>query len=190
MLGVIVLAGGRNTRMKGTDKAAITVGGERFIDRLYRQLPAHALPIAVTPRDIGHPRVCEQPPFGGPVAGIAAGAAYLARHPEVSTIAVLSADAPDSPRTLPALQAALDAAGCSADVAVCAEAEHLHPLCALWHAAALHCALQQLGDPRDVSAKRLLSLARGQVVVPDCDFARDYDTPTDVAAYSARLSLL
>ncbi len=66
MSGVIILAGGRGTRMGGVDKASIILAGERLIDRLLRQLPYDAPVAVVSPYHLGMPQVCEKPLFGGP----------------------------------------------------------------------------------------------------------------------------
>lgn len=179
MRGVIILAGGRGTRMGGVDKASVILAGERLIDRLVRQLP-YGMPTAVvSPYRLGMPQVCESPLFGGPVAGIAAGHAALSNL-TLSTTAVLAVDAPDSPQMLPALAAALEDSG--ADVAVATLDGHLQPLCALWRTEALTHALTELGEPDNQPAMRLLRLARTVVHVVGNDSVRDIDTVDELRA--------
>lgn len=179
MHGVIVLAGGRGTRMGGVDKASVILAGERLIDRLLRQLP-YGMPTAVvSPYRLGMPQVCESPLFGGPVAGIAAGHAALSGL-SLRTTAVLAVDAPDSPQMLPALAGALEESG--ADVAVATLDGHLQPLCALWRTEALQKALGELSDPRNQPVMRLLRLAENVVHVAGTEAVRDIDTVDELRA--------
>lgn len=179
MLGVIVLAGGRGTRLGGVDKASVTLGGERLIDRLLRQLPYGAPTAVVSPYHLGMPQVCESPLFGGPVAGIAAG--HSALHGSgTDTTAILAVDAPDSPRMLPALERARVRAG--SDVAVATLDGRVQPLCALWRTEALTHALTELGDPDNQSAMRLLRHARTVVHVVGDASVCDIDTVDELRA--------
>ena len=179
-LGVIVLAGGRGTRMGGVDKASVTIAGERLLDRLMRQLPYGTPTAVVSPYHLGVPQVCESPLFGGPVAGIAAGHAALTR---VSLTAILAVDAPDSPQMLPALRSARAAAG--VDVAVASLDGHLQPLCGVWRTEALSRALNSVGSPRNQPAMRLLRQAASVTEVPGSAAARDIDTVDELRARRA-----
>lgn len=71
----IVLAGGRGSRLGGTDKAAIDIDGQMLIDHVLAAV-AECVPIvAVGPPNLARSGVTvvrEDPPFSGPVAGIAA----------------------------------------------------------------------------------------------------------------------
>ena len=77
---VIILAGGVGSRLGGVAKAEVRVNGTRLIDALLATLPTHVSVSIVTPYPIElgtHAQtircVCEDPPFGGPAAGISAG---------------------------------------------------------------------------------------------------------------------
>lgn len=171
MLGAIILAGGHGRRMGGTDKASLSAHGTRFIDRLLAQLPYGTPAVAVSPHYLGLPQVCESPLYGGPVAGIAAGAQALSHCTELALFAV---DAPDSPLLLPRLRSTL--ASSTADAVLTRAADgYLQPLCSLWHAPALHTQLESLPTARNVSVRRLI---RGVnfVEVPGTGAERDYDT--------------
>lgn len=186
MIDVIVLAGGRSSRMGGHDKAQVRLEGSRLIDALSASIvgaPWAGSVIAVSPHELGVEGVqcvSEDPPFGGPVAGIAAGVGAL---DSTQWVAVLSVDAPDSAGLVPALHAACCSAG--ADVA-CVEATDgfLQPLCAVWRGEALQEALASLGEVRDVSARALLRQVPDNklVRVPGDGSERDYDTPEELAA--------
>ena len=177
--GVIVLAGGRSSRM-GADKAQVRVNGVRLVDALLASLPAEMPRVVVSPFDLGFETVSEAPPFGGPVAGIAAGAKALA----TPLIAVLAVDAPESVRLVPQLIEAVTTPGGSGalpDVAVVMDDEgHLQPLCGVWRAASLSTALEAV-NPRDAAAKALLRAAGSVVTVRGDGSERDYDTPQQLA---------
>lgn len=173
-MGVIILAGGRSTRM-GADKAQVKVDGVRLVDQILAGLDDETPYVVVSPFDLGIPTVSEEPPFGGPVAGIAAGAAAL----DTDFKAVLSVDAPASPGLLGKLKAALESS--SSDVAVVQAADgFLQPLCAVWTAAGLDAALGTLGDVRDAPAKRLIGAARSRVEVAGDGREKDYDTAAEL----------
>ena len=171
-LGIVVLAGGRSTRM-GADKAQVTVDGRRLIDRLWESLPSHCPRVAVAPKNLGVPTVSETPPFGGPVAGIAAGLKEL----DTEWVAVLAVDAPGSAALLPQLAEAIGAADC----AVVVNAEGFdEPLCALWRRASLIAAIAETGA-REVPAGSLLRDTGRVVRVPGTGAERDFDTPAQLA---------
>lgn len=173
-LGVIILAGGRSTRM-GADKAAVRVNGTRLVDALLAALPEASPRVVVSPFDLGLPTVSEEPPFGGPVAGIAAGCAAL----ETELIAVLAVDAPGSAALLPALVAAV--AGGADAAAVEAADGHVEPLCAVWRREVLEAQMDRVGA-RDVAAKALLGGVDKLALVPGTGAERDYDSPAELAA--------
>ncbi len=89
----IVLAGGSGRRLGGVDKAALFVGGKPLLSRALDAVqgacrcvvvgPPRALPAQV----VG---VTEEPPGGGPVAGLAAGLAEVTE----ALVVVLACDMP------------------------------------------------------------------------------------------------
>ncbi|AJK68618.1 molybdenum cofactor guanylyltransferase [Corynebacterium marinum] len=178
MLQVIVLAGGRGARMGGVDKAQVTLDGVRLVDHLVGALAGIPL-VVVSPRlALDVPVVSEDPPFGGPVAGIAAGFGAL---DSPGLVGVLSVDAPDSPALLPSLVDALRADP-AADVAVVRAADgQVQPLCAVWRAGGLREALARLDTVRDQSAKKLLRAAERVIEVPGDGAERDYDTMAELS---------
>ncbi|APB10344.1 hypothetical protein A4R63_01955 [Corynebacterium pseudotuberculosis] len=184
---VIILAGGRSSRM-GKDKAQVKVNGHRLIDLCLEQVsPLCSTPVVVSSVDLQLPQeitqVTENPPFGGPVAGIAAG---FYERPDFSArndafTAVIAADAPLSGGFLPQLLEVLMKAP-QAGVAHATIEEHTQPLLAVWRNNALHAALKSLDSPHHVAAKKLLHRCPSSVlavVVDQC--AQDYDTPEELA---------
>ena len=167
-LGVIVLAGGRSTRM-GADKAQVKVNGTRLVDAVCSLIPDGVPRIVVSPQPLGVPTVSEDPPFGGPVAGIAAGLSRI----DAPFVAVVSVDAPRSPELTPVLARPVHG---GADVAVVEAADgYLQPLCAVWNRASLMAALDTVGT-RDIPAKRLFDAVKSVVRVQGTGAERDYDT--------------
>jgi len=102
-----VLAGGSARRLGGADKASICVGGRPLLDRVLGAVLDAGRVVVVGPeRSTGH-RVSwcsEDPPGGGPVAGLAAGLSYV----RADLVAVLAVDLPFA---APALDRLLLAAG-------------------------------------------------------------------------------
>jgi molybdopterin-guanine dinucleotide biosynthesis protein A len=93
-LGVVILTGGRSSRM-GEDKATLDWGGRRAVDRLADlagTLGASAL-VTAGGRDYGLPWVADAWPDGGPVAGLAAAVAAL-RAAGCRRMLALAVDAP------------------------------------------------------------------------------------------------
>jgi molybdopterin-guanine dinucleotide biosynthesis protein A len=93
-LGGMILSGGASSRM-GADKGLVTWLGRRAVDRV-AEVAAQAScerVITVGSLDYGLPFVVEDPPFGGPVGGVLAGAAVLKQYGCVRAL-VLAVDAP------------------------------------------------------------------------------------------------
>lgn len=88
VLDVIVLAGGTGRRLGGACKPDVLVAGRRMLDHVLdgvaglrgRGLPAGRV-VVVAPQQVALPdgvlRALEDPPLGGPVAGVAAGLGAL-----------------------------------------------------------------------------------------------------------------
>lgn len=181
MIDVIILAGGRGSRMGGVDKARVVVDGERLIDILLDEvslIDGLMQVVVVTTRGLevrpGVKVVAEDPPFSGPVAAIAAGVDALRDHAARRT-AILAVDAPESATLVPALSAALTSPYAAAAV-------EGQPLCAVWDTAALHEALRCLGSVTDRAARSLFDGVAVATVEGD-GAERDYDTLTELAEY-------
>lgn len=183
-LDVIIVAGGRGSRMEGRDKAQITVDGQRLVDTLLDEvsmLDGLMQVAVVSSRGLevrpGVKVVAEDPPFSGPVAAIAAGVHALAEEASART-AVLAVDAPESASLIPDL---IDELG-DADVAAVISDGHLQPLCAVWETASLHRVLDGFGEVTDQAAKSLfddVTLAE----LPGDGSERDYDTLDELSTY-------
>ncbi|WP_075692150.1 molybdenum cofactor guanylyltransferase [Corynebacterium sphenisci] len=195
----IILAGGTGRRMGGASKPDLRLHGRRLVDHLLGDLAAQGRPaVVVGPPGLTLPesplvdRTLEDPPLGGPAAGIAAGAAAVRRrHPGARRVAVLACDAPYSARALPLLEerlAADRAAGGAADGAVGVDpAGRVQRLLAVVDLAALEdavAALRAAGGVRDRSVRRLLAPLH-LIEAPVPGWVRDADAPADLAALAA-----
>jgi len=169
----LVLAGGGGTRLGGVDKPGLTVGGRTLLDRVLDACAgARSTVVVGPPRETAHSEVRwtrEEPPGGGPVAGIAAGLALVTSE----QLLLFAADLPflDRP-TVERLLAAL----ADADTALLVDAAGRdQPLAAAYRTAPLRAALAALGDPAGQPLRRLTAplhavrLADPEGVAYDCD---------------------
>ena len=146
---VIVLAGGTGARLDGASKPDVVARGLRLLDHVLaglEQLRTQGLPLGgvcvVAPAEVALPcgvlRALEDPPLGGPVAGIAAGLELLGRsHPVAGLTGILTCDAPLSWQALPALHRALAQAGPELDGVCARDGEHTQYLLGLYRRRAL-----------------------------------------------------
>ncbi|EWT02985.1 molybdopterin-guanine dinucleotide biosynthesis protein [Intrasporangium chromatireducens Q5-1] len=192
-LGVIVLTGGGSTRM-GRHKPALDVGGRPIIARILEACAGLPLVVAGDGAAVPpHVRVVrEEPPGGGPVAGIAAGFTALispyAAHsapsaPSLSRVAVLAGDLPFLTRAaLEDLDGALEEDP-SAELALAVDHEQrVNWLCGVWRTGVLARRLEAVGDPAGVSVKRLIDSSCRALVADASGWSADVDTPDDLAA--------
>jgi molybdopterin-guanine dinucleotide biosynthesis protein A len=173
----LILAGGRASRLGGTDKPSLPVGGISLLDRVLLAASAASRRVVVGPRRPTARPVRwarEHPVGGGPVAAIAAGLSYI----HAPSVAVLAADLPFAAPAVPRLLAALD----RHDGAVLVDdTGHDQPLLACYRTSALHEALSPFATPAGVAVRRLigpLDLVRIPAVG---DEALDCDTEHDLA---------
>jgi molybdopterin-guanine dinucleotide biosynthesis protein A len=138
---VVVLAGGRATRMGGGDKALRDFGGSTLLDHVLARISRGSVRAIVLNAN-GDPArfarfglpvvpdsVADQP---GPLAGVLAGMEWAIAHAAgVADIVTVPTDSPFIPEDLIArLLAAREAAG--ADMACAASAGQAHPVAGLW----------------------------------------------------------
>ena len=172
----VILAGGGSTRMGGIDKAAEPVGGIPLLERAFLAASEARRIVLVGPQSPAASdviQVLEDPPGGGPVAGVAAALEHLVAE----RVVVLACDMPFiGPRYVRGLLAALK------DDAVCAVDED-------GRTQYLPCAFQRdalnraLGGAQ-VNGAPLRSLFEGLNVslIPDGGAAVDCDTPDELEA--------
>lgn len=187
----IVLAGGAAKRLGGADKPAVRVGGRALLDRVLAGCRGAGRTVVVggrrtTVRPVAWAR--EEPPGGGPLAALDAGA----REVEAGTALVLSADLPfldegTGRRLLDALSAAPDA-----EAALLVDADGRdQPLVAAYRTDALRRELALIADAHGTLAGLPLRLLTRELHIvrvtaePLASF--DCDTWEDIAAARARI---
>jgi molybdopterin-guanine dinucleotide biosynthesis protein A len=182
----VILAGGTGRRLGGIDKAALVLAGLPLLDRVLLASAAATRTVVV-----GDPRPTvravlwarEDPPGGGPLAGLAAGLAALGTRSD--TTVVLATDLPWlQPPDIDRLVAALYGHS-GTEAALFSDAEgRTQPLVAAYRTSSLEAALAAVG-PLDGTAVRLVVHQLAVVTVPDLGAAGDCDTPEQLAAARA-----
>jgi molybdopterin-guanine dinucleotide biosynthesis protein A len=183
-LAALVLAGGRASRLGGVDKPALELDGASLLARTVTAARAAGADpvIVVGPERPGLPVVWarEQPPFGGPVAALAAALPRL----EAEWVLALAADL----RRPGAVLDALREAPRGADGCLLADAGGQPQwLCGIYRSQALRAALSALGEPAGASLRQLLGGLRVLRHPAASDVVADVDTPAD--AREAGISL-
>ncbi len=177
-VSVIVLAGGESRRF-GTDKISADLDGRTLLDHVLSGLDSGWEVVCVGPeRETVRPVtwVREDPPLGGPLAGVAAGLAASTGEMVLVVAGDMPWAAPALPRLLAALRGSPEA---SAAVALDAEGQ-ANPLLAAYHRSALVDALPTPAHGR--RAKLLLELPHVQVPVGPTE-GQDVDTPDDLVRW-------
>ena len=175
---VLVPAGGGSTRF-GSDKLAARLDGTTVLDHLLAGVPPEWPVVLVGPERrvarSGVRWVREQPPGGGPLAGVLAGVAVV----ETPVAVVVAGDMPFAGPVLPVLVEALRTAGPGVAAAVALDGEgHANPVLAGYRVDAVRAAFP--GPVQGGRAKRLLDLPHVLVAVPGVG-SHDVDTPSDLA---------
>lgn len=191
----VVLAGGEGRRLGGVSKAEVTVGDRTMLDHVLAAVAGARAVVVVGPERLarpGVPTVLEDPPLGGPVAGLDAGLAALDRGAADDVpVVVLACDVPLAGPAVPVLLDALAADGAADGAALVAADGHRQPLVAAYRRPALRSALAARaadGGVHGCSMKRLLAGLR-LVDVPDATgAAADGDTWEAVAELAAVLA--
>jgi len=206
----IVLAGGAARRLGGVDKPMLDVDGTPLLTRVLAAVAAARVRVVVGPRrslerhgvgpgDTGVVWCQEQPPGGGPVAGLAAGLP----HTTAPIVVVLAADLPWIAPAVQPLLAALPEPALPGpdphesnshepglpDVALLRAGERRNYLAAAWRRATLVDALAKVAAA-GTAMRALVAAAQdaGARVadVPDQGWGDDCDTWADLAQARAR----
>lgn len=197
-VAAIVVGGGGGERLGGVSKPDLTLGGVRLIDRVCGALleACGAGCVAVVPPAVRVPygvrRTLEDPPNGGPLAGIDAGLRALSVGGDILVV-VVSVDAPGVGAFLPALLEPALGEGSDGRIAVGGDPEPFDQyLMGVYRAGALRRVLDEavdsLGSVRGVGVRRVLRALEVERVSVGADACRDIDTPEDAAWWEAALS--
>ncbi|MDO5499320.1 MAG: molybdenum cofactor guanylyltransferase [Propionibacteriaceae bacterium] len=179
----IILAGGRSRRLRTADKSQLIFRGQTLLEHAVAAGGAACHQVAVGPLDLPIPGVRvvrEDPPFGGPVAGIAAGAKELVRTGcDAEWVLITACDHPYAEAAARALVESVSAS-LSADSpsgSVDKDADLITPtdsgghdqiLFALYRRAALSDALAAHGGGHDLSVRALIAgLRPTSITLPD-----------------------
>lgn len=181
----VVLAGGRGSRLGGLEKGEILMGGERLVDIVAaaaRESGCERVIIAGDVRSAGAENVREDPPFGGPVAGLAAALALV----ESEWILLLACDLPHARLLCHLLLGSFREVGPEVDGLVALRDGRVQWLAGFYRRASIDGALGRITDPAHASMQSLLGgLALREVQDPD-GLSRDVDTPEDLKALTTR----
>jgi molybdopterin-guanine dinucleotide biosynthesis protein A len=193
--GAIVLAGGSGRRLGGVDKASLLVGSRTLLQTTLAAVSGCPV-VVVGPARAGTDGatfVQEQPPGGGPAAGVAAGLAALrprlpgsdapmrsrASDP-AALVAVLAVDQPGVTAATLARLARAVPADRRAGAVLLWRGRRQYPA-GVFPAPALAAALRARPSWHGVALRALMDPLVGVEVPAEGDEARDVDTPEDLA---------
>lgn len=186
MTAAIVVAGGRATRMGGADKANLDVHGRPLIDAAYAAVADADPVIAVGPASITRPGVRvvrEDPPFGGPVAAVAAALTVLERDSgSAAETWLLACDLPRAALIVAQLREVPIPDDADAVILV-DDGGREQWLAGRYRVASLRSAVATLPEVRDVSVRRLVAALRVRTVPDRADAALDLDTLDELRQY-------
>lgn len=180
----IVLAGGRAARMGGLRKPDLVVRGQRLLDTALAAVRDARQVIVVGDVEVpdGVLRTREDPPFGGPVAGVDAGFAALSEHSPWTLI--LASDLPGSVDAVARLLSASVPA--EADGICLLDADgRLQWLLGCYRTPALRRRLTERGDPPLTAMHRLLAPLELVGIPAEGVDVTDVDTPEDLDRWNA-----
>lgn len=184
-LAAVILAGGRGSRLGGIRKPLARLGSSTLLELAIRAVPVTSTVVVVGPADLADELpdlpdtvrwVCEDPPFGGPVAALVAGLAAVPRAAQ--WVLLLAADQP----TVHASVNTLLGASPDVDGSIGVDADQRpQPLAALYRVEALRELL------RSNSFRRLMDIVdRLRLKQVRLDDRLDVDTPQDAQYFGVR----
>lgn len=183
----ILLAGGRASRLGGVNKPEIELGGRRLIDHSLAAAAGAGRIVAVGAVSVPASVLltCEEPPFGGPVAGLRAGLRLLQESGRLAPwLLVLACDLPGAETAVARLLAAEP--GAHDGVYLLDSADRPQWLLGCYRSAALVAAVAEL-DSASAALHRLLHGMNLLAVTPGDAVVDDVDTPDEMALWLSRL---
>lgn len=191
VVDAVVLAGGAGRRLGGVSKGEVELAGQRLVDHVLAATGAARQVVVVgeVPVPEGVLLTREEPPGGGPAAGVVAGLARLAAQPGPSAdwVLLLACDLPGAGEAVPELLAVLEeAVPTQAVVAVDGDGRPQWLLGA-YRRQALAAAADRLGDPQGRPLRALVGELGRIEVRPAPAAVEDVDTWSDHARWTDRL---
>ena len=194
----MVVGGGGGERLGGVSKPDLVFAGGRLIDRVCGALleACGAGCVAVVPPAVRVPdgvlRTLEDPPGGGPLAGIDAGLSDLGA-PADAWVVVVSVDCPGIADVLAALLDEPLGDHCEGRILRGGEPEPFDQyLMGVYRVGPLRRVIDEAvarrGSVRGMGVRRVLRALAVERVDVGADVCRDVDTPEDVAWWGAHLS--
>lgn len=194
----MVVGGGGGERLGGVSKPDLVFAGGRLIDRVCGALleACGAGCVAVVPPAVRVPdgvlRTLEDPPGGGPLAGIDAGLSALGA-PADAWVVVVSVDCPGIADVLAALLDEPLGDHCEGRILRGGEPEPFDQyLMGVYRVGPLRRVIDEAvarrGSVRGMGVRRVLRALAVERVDVGADVCRDVDTPEDVAWWGAHLS--
>ena len=187
----VILAGGTAKRLGGVSKPDYLVGGTRLIDWVFAEIERTRFSgrlVVVAPARLSIPSgvvlTLEDPPLGGPLAGLNAGVSQLGDLPDSAMEAVMPCDAPLTPRLWGNLCTHLEGcAGAAPQTDDCeTRLQYLHGCYRLG-------TLRGLNQVRNRSIRSGFSRLEVVAVADPQHYCMDVDTPEDARRLAARLEI-
>lgn len=181
----VIVAGGRGSRLGGVAKPGLSLGGRRLLD-IALAAASDARRVVVV-GDLAVPEgvllTREDPPWGGPVAGVEAGLAALADHAPWTLL--LAADLPDAEAAVAELLAAASSPAAQAADGVCLldATGRLQWLLGVYRTDAVAGRMAARAAEGFTAMYRLLEPLDLVGVVPRAASVADVDTPEDAARW-------
>lgn len=194
IVDLIVLAGGRGERLGGYDKATLVVDGRTLLDHvLAADLGGRVVVVGQTEVPDGIPRTLEDPPGGGPAAGIGAGLDALAALADgvapAVWVAVAAVDQPGAGTILDDLRRRLENLPDDVDALCRRDPEGRRQwLLAIYRRPALVDARARLGSAHNAAVRSLVADLRWREVdaAAQDGAGGDIDTWADLAGWGDR----
>jgi molybdopterin-guanine dinucleotide biosynthesis protein A len=180
-LDVVVLAGGQSSRLGGTDKPGVDIGGtailDRILDRVPTTHPGNVIVVGPHRRTDRPVRWCrESPPGGGPVAAIAAGLSVAMEN----LVAIVGGDMPFVGAAVAILLEDILATPTADAVLLADDQGQPQSLAGVYRRAVLLDRLAAIGDPAGKSIRDLLAGLALNTLHGHEELVIDCDTWTDV----------
>jgi molybdopterin-guanine dinucleotide biosynthesis protein A len=182
-LGAVILTGGTAARMDGIDKASIEIGGVTLLERaLAATMSALEVVVVGEPVPTSRPVTWtrEEPPLGGPAAGILAGLDRFLETPDL--VCVLAVDMPRvNAGTVARLTWAVEGDDAADGAVLLDDSGHHQVLAAVYRASSLEAARPENREhEHGLSVRRLVGGLRLTGVPSVGEESSDVDTWTDL----------